>query len=307
MNIESGKKEVILVTGGTGFIGRSLCRQLIVADYTVVVLSRTPESARQKLEPGVRVAGSLRELEGIQFAAVINLAGESLASARWSESSKQRFRASRITFTAELFDFFARQALFPGVLLSASAVGVYGNSGGRLLDETAAVGGDFAASLCRDWEAAAQRFAEPGVRVCIVRLGVVLERDGGALAQMLPAFRLGLGGKMGAGDHYMSWIHRRDLIRLLLFLLTNRRASGVFNGVAPGAVTNNEFAVALGAVLHRPLCLPMPAPVLRLLLGEMADALLLASQRAVPAAILSLGFSFEFSVIDAALADIFKK
>jgi uncharacterized protein len=304
---DSVKSGNVLITGGTGFIGRHLCDYLLEQGYQLWVLSRNPVAARNLLNAKVNVVGSLDELATVDFSALINLAGESLASARWSDKTKQKFRASRVDFTHSLFDFFVRVGRFPKVLLNAGAVGFYGNCGDRLVDEWENAGNDFAAQLCCDWEAAALRFEANGVRVCRMRFGIVLERDGGALKQMLPAFRMGLGGRMGAGCHYMPWIHRHDLLRLVLFLLQQERASGVFNVVAPEPVTNLQFTALLAQSLHRPALLPMPESVLRLLFGEMADALLLSGQRVVPAAAQSLGFEFEYSHLQQAFAAIFKK
>ncbi|MGV8836631.1 TIGR01777 family oxidoreductase [Cellvibrio sp.] len=307
MASDSVKSGNVLITGGTGFIGRHLCDYLLEQGYQLWVLSRNPVAARNLLNAKVNVVGSLSELATVDFAALINLAGESLASARWSDKTKQKFRASRVDFTHSLFDFFARIGRFPKVLLNASAVGFYGNCVDRLVDERENAGNDFAAQLCCDWEAAALRFEVNGVRVCRMRFGIVLERDGGALKQMLPAFRMGLGGRMGTGRHYMPWIHRHDLLRLMLFLLQQERASGVFNVVAPEPVTNLQFTALLAQSLHRPALLPMPESVLRLLFGEMADALLLSGQRVVPAAAQSLGFEFEYPHLQQAFTAIFKK
>lgn len=304
---DSVKSGNILITGGTGFIGRHLCDYLIEQGYQVWVLSRNPVAGRNLLSEKVKVVGRLDELEAINFTALINLAGESLASARWSDKSKQEFRVSRVDFTHSLFDFFVSGDRLPKVLLNASAVGFYGNCGDRLVDEQHGAGNDFAAQLCRDWEVAALRFEAQGVRVCRMRFGIVLEKDGGALKQMLPAFSLGLGGRMGAGQHYMPWIHRRDLLRLIHFLLQHEQAYGAINAVALEPVTNLQFTALLAQSLHRPALLPLPEPVLRLLFGEMADALLLASQRVVPTTAQSLGFEFDYPHLRQAFTAIFNK
>lgn len=304
---DSVKGSNILIAGGTGFIGRHLCDYLLGLGYQVWVLSRNPVAARDLLNEKVNVVGRLDELTAIDFTALINLAGESLASARWSDKSKQKFRASRVDFTHTLFDFFVSVGRLPKVLLNASAVGFYGNCGDRLIDERESVGSGFAAQLCRDWEAEALRFEAKGVRVCRMRFGIVLEQDGGALKQMLPAFLLGLGGRMGEGQHYMPWIHRHDLLRLILFLLQQEQASGAVNAVAPEPVTNLQFTALLAQSLHRPALLPMPKPVLRLLFGEMANELLLSSQHVVPAALQSLEFKFEYPYLQQAFTAIFKK
>jgi uncharacterized protein (TIGR01777 family) len=307
MKNDSLIKDRVLVTGGSGFIGGALCGELIGLGYEVWVLSRNPARAERLLCVDVHIVRSLNELAGVEFFAVINLAGESLGAKRWNDASKRLFRESRIDFTNELYGFFARQQHFPKVLINASAIGIYGDSGDSLLDESTSVGGDFAACLCRDWELAAKQFESHSVRVCIVRIGAVLDVDGGALKQMLPAFSVGMGGKMGSGKQYMSWIYRHDLIRLFVYLLQYDEAVGVFNGVAPEPVMNREFAVLLAASLKRPTLFPMPAFVLRLLFGEMADALLLSSQRVIPKRIQELGFSFEYPQLGEALNAILKK
>lgn len=307
MASDSSAKERVLITGGSGFIGCALSHQLVDMGYEVWVLSRDPARAMQRLNKQVHLVQRLNDLVGIAFGAVINLAGESLGAGRWNEQSKQLFRQSRVDFTHELHSFFLAQQLFPRVLINASAIGVYGDAGPALLDEAAPVGNNFAAHLCRDWEFAAQQFAGNSVRVCIVRIGIVLDSDGGALKQMLPAFRFGLGGRMGSGEQYMSWITRQDLVRLFVFLLQNDCAVGVFNGVAPEPVTNRDFTALLAAQLGRPAFLPMPVFVLRLLFGEMAEALLLSSQRVLPERAKREGFSFEYPRLQGALKKIFEK
>lgn len=300
-------KERVLVTGGSGFIGSVLCLELITKGYEVWVLTRDPERALRQLDKRVHLVKNLSELAGIAFFSLVNLAGESLGATRWSEQSKLLFRQSRIDLTNRLHQFFAAQQLFPAVVINASAVGIYGDAGSAALDETSAIGEGFAAHLCRDWELAARQFEANSVRVCIVRIGIVLDSDGGALKQMLPAFKFGLGGRMGTGDHYMSWISRHDLIRLFIHLLERGDVSGVFNGVAPEPVTNCEFTALLARQLDRPALLPMPAVVLRLLFGEMADALLLASQRVVPTRVQQSGFSFSYPRLQETFEKIFEK
>lgn len=304
---ESTGKQRILVTGGSGFIGAPLCAELVVFGYEVWVLTRNVVHAARRLGSAVKVVSQLHELDGLEFLAVINLVGESLGTRRWTAASKVLFRQSRVDFTRALYDFFAGQGLFPRVLINASAVGVYGNAGSILLDESAAAASDYAATLCRDWELAAEQFSSSSVRVCVVRIGIVLDREGGALKQILPAFSFGLGGRMGDGKHYMSWIYRHDLVRLLIFLVRRDDALGVFNAVAPAPVTNREFTRLLAAALNRPAFLPMPRLMLRLLFGEMADALLLSSQRVVPKRIQSLGFTFECPDLQCAFDKILNK
>jgi uncharacterized protein len=302
----------ILITGGTGFIGRYLCQALLRDGYTIWVLSRNKENAKKLLGfsthlEGLTLIDNLDEIAGLNFYAVINLAGQSLVSNRWSKKSKHLFRQSRIDFTHKLYDFFSHEVHFPQVLINASAVGIYGNCGDRLISEKEEVGQDFAATLCRDWEAAAKRFELKGARVSLIRMGIVLDAKGGALGRMLPAFRFGLGGRLGTGGQYMSWIHRHDLVRLIEFILIHEQVSGPINAVAPEPITNRYFTRLLGQILGRPTPLPMPRFFLHLLLGEVADELLLSSQRAMPAVAMSLGFQFTYPRLEQALKSILKK
>lgn len=239
--------------------------------------------------------------------AVINLAGEPLAAGRWTDARKQRFRASRIGITEQIHAWIAQQPAEqrPRVLVSGSAVGYYGERGDAVLTEADGPGDDFSATLCRDWEAAAMAIAALGPRVSCVRTGIVLDRDGGALARMLPAFRLGGGGPFGNGRHWMSWIHRADMVGLLQWLLEHGQA-GAYNATAPTPVTNAEFARTLAGTLHRPALLALPAGVLRLGFGEMAD-LLLVSQRVLPQRALDAGFQFQYVRLDAALRAILQR
>lgn len=297
----------ILVTGATGFVGRQLCARLVSMGYSVWGLTRDSERARQILGEQVHLISELDVARGQEFYGVVNLAGEPLAKRRWSPVVKQIIRDSRIGFTEKLLAFFQHQGRFPQVLVNGSAIGIYGNAGANLLTETSPLASDFAAQLCRDWEVMAQRFAQQGTRVCTLRIGIVLDKNGGALQQMLPAFRFGLGGSLGDGQHFMSWIHRQDLIGLIIWCLTHQDMSGVLNAVAPEPVTNKQFATALAKALHRPALFPMPRCMLRLLFGEIADALLLASQRVIPAQVLASGYEFSYPNLDAALVEIIKK
>lgn len=297
----------ILMTGATGFLGVPLSHRLLAAGYRLAVVARNPESAQRKLGAAVRVVGQLSDLPVLHYRAVINLAGEPLAAGRWNDLRKAHFRTSRIDTTKALFAHFQHIGRFPDVLVSGSAVGVYGEGGDSVLTENSPVGNGFAAELCRDWEEAATAFAEVGTRVCLLRTGMVLGSDGGALAKMLPAFRLGAGGRMGSGNQWMSWIHRQDWLGLALRCLDDKRLSGPINLVAPKPVTNAEFTRALGAVLHRPTLIPMPTGILRLAFGEMADALLLVSQRVVPERAMGGGYQFAFPELTLALEDILKK
>ena len=240
----------------------------------------------------------LREPDGI-----VNLAGENLGAHRWNEARKREFRDSRIGTTRRVVDWLRGRARRPAVLVSGSAVGYYGARGDEPLAEDASPGHEYQSDLCRDWEAEALKAEALGVRVCTVRIGIVLGPDGGAIAAMKLPFQLGLGGPLGDGRQWMSWIHRADLVALILWLLTCDACRGAYNATAPEPATNRAFARALGASLHRPAVLPMPAPVVRALVGEMAH-LLLTGQKVLPRRALAEGFTFRFPVLATALQDL---
>jgi len=287
-----------LITGGSGFIGHALCRDLVRDGHAVTVLTRNAAHAAARLPAAARCIERLDEATAAD--AIVNLAGENLADARWTAARKQRLLASRLDTTRALLAWIAAQTPRPRVLVSGSAIGWYGARGDEVLGEDATPGDDFAAQLCRAWEAEALRAGELGVRVCCVRIGLVVHPAGGALARMLLPFKLGLGGRLGDGRQWMSWIARSDLLRLLRWLADTEAASGAYNGTAPTPVRNAEFARILGDWLHRPALLPAPAFALKLLLGEMAD-LLLTGQRVLPQRALAQGFAFECAELAQAL------
>ena len=287
-----------LITGGSGFIGRALCRSLLADGHEPVVLTRDAGRARQRLPTEVALIERLGDAGGVD--AIVNLAGENLYDRRWTAARKQALRASRIDTTRHLVDWIAAQQRKPRVLVSGSAIGWYGPRGDEELDENASPGDDFAAQLCRDWEAEAEKASAFGVRVCRVRTGIVLDADGGALAKMLMPFRLGLGGRFGDGRQWMSWIAREDEVRLIRWLLDTESAQGAYNATAPAPLTNAEFTRTLGAALHRLAILPAPAFALRLMLGEMAE-LLLSGQRVLPARAQAQGFAFRHRDLAGAL------
>jgi uncharacterized protein (TIGR01777 family) len=235
--------------------------------------------------------------------AVVNLAGESIAARRWSPAQKAKLEQSRLDATNSLTAALRETANRPPVFVSGSAVGYYGDRGDETLPETSASGTDFLARLAQKWEDAALTVADL-TRVSVIRTGIVLDRKGGALPRMLPPFQMFVGGPLGSGRQYMPWIHKDDWVRLVTWVIGHEGARGPFNATSPSPVTNREFSQALGRALKRPSFLPAPAFALRLMLGEMADALLLSGQRALPLRATDLGFSFRYSNIDQALADV---
>lgn len=238
------------------------------------------------------------------FDAVVHLAGEGIATGRWTAARKARIRDSRIHGTTLLAGAIARAARPPRVLVSASAIGYYGDRGEAVLKEDAAPGQGFLPDVCRAWEEATSPAEGRGVRVVRLRIGVVLSPKGGALAKMLPPFRLGLGGRLGSGRQYMSWVSLDDLVGVIRAALQNEALRGPVNAVSPQPVTNTAFTAALAAALHRPAIFPMPAAAARLLFGEMADALLLASARVEPARLTAAGHVFRHPTLPAALRDL---
>lgn len=297
----------VMVTGATGFVGRALSLRLLQDGHSVTAWVRDPAQARAALGAEVRIVGSTADelLRAVDDAdAIVNLAGEPIAGVRWTKRRKAALVSSRIDTTSALAT--ALHAARPGsrVLVSASAVGFYGGRADEVLDERSAGGSGFLALLCRAWETAALSAETPRTRVAIFRFGVVLGREGGALAKMLPAFRAGAGGKLGGGRQWMSWIHLDDVVEILVRAITDARFRGVMNATAPEPVTNSELTRALGRALSRPTLFPVPAIALRALFGESA-AVLLESQRVRPVGLLALGHRFLHPTIDGALRDLF--
>jgi len=291
----------ILVTGGTGFVGQALCPQLSAAGHDVVVLTR---QAAPRLKGGVSAVNRLQELDASDFGAVVNLAGAPIGDARWTDARKRLLLESRVATTGRLVEWMGRAKQPPPVLVSASAVGYYGEQGDRPITEDTPPTPGFTHDLCAAWEREATKAGEFGVRVCLMRIGVVLDNDGGALAKMLPAFRLGAGGRLGSGRHWFPWIHRADVAAICQWLIGNDQARGAYNVCAPDPVTNAGFTRALGRALGRPTVLPMPEAALKLLFGEMSE-LLLVSDRMLPKRLVDAGFEFRFPELDRALVAIF--
>jgi len=294
----------VLITGGTGLIGRRLCAALNARGHTVIVLSRRPQQVAALCGAQVQAWDSLQRWSPhTQIDAVINLAGAPILDRRWTPARKRELIESRVTLTQSLVQAMQRAAVPPRVLLSGSAIGIYADTGARECDENAPLGHDFAAQLCTAWEAAARDAERLGTRVVTLRTGLVQAADGGMLARLLLPFRLGLGARLGNGRQWMSWIHIDDYIRLTLELLQDAGAQGPFNLTAPTPVTNADFTRRLARTLRRPAPWWVPAPLLRLLVGEGAT-LLLSSQRIVPRRLLARGARFEFPGLPDALGDL---
>jgi len=280
----------IAVTGASGFVGRALVAALRADGILVHALVRGavgPDEIGWDPATGRIDAG---RLEGMD--AVVHLAGESIAGGRWTAARKARIRQSRVDGTGLLARTLASLRQPPAVLVSASAVGIYGHRGDEALTESSAPGTGFLAEVVAAWEAAAEPAAAAGIRVVLTRTGMILDPDGGALEQMLPPFKLGVGGPMGGGRQWTSWITLEDMVAVIRWAIATPGLTGAVNVVAPAPVRNAELARALGAALHRPAVVPAPAFALRLMFGEMADEMLLASQRCLPDALLTSGFRF---------------
>ncbi|MBI3549622.1 MAG: TIGR01777 family protein [Elusimicrobia bacterium] len=300
------KNQTVLVAGGTGFVGSALCRKLLADGRSITIATRSSQPSQPNCRyliwapEDIASAATIltQQIEGTS--AVVNLAGESVVSARWSESVKRRILESRINATRAIVNAIAKAAKKPAVLINASAIGFYGVRADSPAAETAPAGEGFLANVCRLWETEAAKAEAFGVRVVRLRIGLVLGPEGGALAKMLPPFRLGLGGPLGSGQQPVSWIHRDDLASLIVWLMDNPKASGAFNAVAPGPVTNEEFSRALAATLGKGCRFRVPALALKFGLGEMSS-MLLEGQNAVPKAALDLGFQFQHPNLGAAL------
>ena len=294
----------ILITGGSGFIGQALCASLAGDGHVPLVVSRSPEKAAKVLPDSAVVRQKAADFLDHAPEAIVNLAGEPIAEGRWTEAKKKALLASRVEATRSVVDFCRQAGTKPRVLVSASAVGYYGDQGEREVTEDTEPNDEFAHQLCRTWEAEAERAVDLGVRVARLRIGLVLDDGGGMLARTKPIFKLGAGGKLGDGKQYMPWIHRTDMVRAIRFLIETDGLEGPFNGSAPNPVTNADFTRSLGKALNRPAVLPAPALALKLAFGEMSR-LLLTGARMVPKRLEDAGFEFRFRELDDALADIF--
>lgn len=288
----------ILITGGTGFIGSALCPQLLIDGHQLTLLTRNPAKALRVYGSKVQVIRRLTEFPNdAPLDAVINLAGESITDRPWSVSRKQVLEASRIALTQELVAVLRRREQKPAVMLSGSAIGWYGDQGDTVLEESAGFHAEYTHQLCDGWEKAALPITEMGVRLCLLRTGVVLGRSGGMLKRLLPIFGLGLGGRIGGGEQWLSWIALSDCVNVIRALLSDSTQNGVYNLTAPKPVSNAEFTATMASALGRPAFINIPASVLRLAMGEMSSVLL-GSTRVVPSRLLEAGFKFRSRTLE---------
>lgn len=295
----------VLITGSTGFIGKRLVSVLTEAGHTVVPLVRGEASPGSVTwDPDIGVLDP-QPLEGADV--LIHLAGESIASGRWTETKKARIRDSRVKGTELLQKTLGAMSSPPPLWISGSAIGIYGDRDEEPLTVESSKGRGFLADVCEEWEAAALPAADKGIRVVLLRTGVVLDPSGGALGMMLTPFKMGAGGRIGSGKQFMSWITREDMVRAILFLIDHPEINGPVNMVAPNPVTNAEFTRTLGKALHRPTFMPMPKFAARLAFGEMADECLLASQRVLPDKLICAGYPFLHPNLEGALAAMLRQ
>jgi len=294
----------ILITGGTGFLGSALAFKLLHAGKHVVVFGRSSDKIVRTFGDQVQAVSQISDLpDAGSFQAIVNLAGAGIFDQRWNDKRKQVLRDSRIQLTQQLVDWIGGSEQKPEVLLNGSAIGIYGEHGDELITEQSSQVADFSQQLCADWETTALQAEALGVRVCLIRTGLVLGLDGGLLKRMLLPFRMGLGGRLGNGQQWMSWIHLQDWLALAQLMIENSTLQGAYNASAPAPVTNAEFSAALAATLNRPMLLPLPEVVLKPLLGEMS-ALILGSQRVLPKRLIDQGFEFQFPKLDLALQNL---
>jgi uncharacterized protein (TIGR01777 family) len=294
----------ILITGASGLIGTSLVRSLKLSGNTVLSLSRTPEMDGFKWDPA---RGEIEVPNNVNIDAIIHLAGENIARARWSKNQKEAILQSRVKGTRLLVDAMIRLQSPPRALLSASGIGIYGDRQDILLDENDQPGEGFLVDVAREWEAATIPASEAGIRVANLRMGVVMSTEGSVLKRLLPLFKYGFGAVLGSGNQYMSWVTIDDVVSAIEYILIYEDIKGPVNMVAPNPVSNREFTKTLGTVLHRPAVLKVPSWAIQAVYGEMGKELLLASTRALPNRLLSSGFDFQFPYLENGLRHVLRR
>jgi len=297
----------VFITGGSGFIGTRLCELLLEQNNKITILSREPESVRQRWENKIDVINELSELTTLTpLDWVINLAGEPIADRPWTQQRKALLIKSRVTLTQSLFNTLNQLTTAPEVIISGSAIGYYDDTGNTIFTESSRQGKGFAAELCQDWEQAAISDKPHSSRLCLLRTGVVLGKQGGMLKKVSLPFKLGLGGQLGNGKQWLSWIDLDDICQLILFLANNKACQGAYNATSPNPITNYDFTKALGKQLHRPTIATVPAFILKTGLGD-AASLLLGSQRILPTKAIEAGFEFTSPDITSCLQHCCKK
>ena len=293
----------LLITGGTGFIGSALCSKLLNnKNHELTILSRNPE----KIKIPAKVISNLNQLEkDASFDVIINLAGEPIADNRWTEKQKHKIITSRIDTTEKIIEFIQSSKHKPKLLINGSAIGYYGiNKTNNAIDENGTGDDSFSSQLCKQWETVALEANSFGVRTCLLRTGIVLGINGGALKKMSPPFKIGLGGKIGSGQQWMSWIHLDDLVGIILYCIEHDDLYGAINGTSPNPSTNQDFTKTLGKVLNRPTFMSIPETIIKLLLGQMGVELLLSGKKILPMKISEKGYQFQYPTLDSALQNI---
>lgn len=308
-----------LITGGSGFIGTALIKQLLLENNDVTVLTRNEVKTAQhfanviagqredfQTRTNIKTIRSLDDINPDQsFDVVVNLAGQGIADKRWNDEVKQQIIDSRIKTTQALYEYLKEVPVKPDVFISGSALGYYGlRDSDDEINENGETDNSFSSKLCQQWEIEAKKIADMGIRTCYLRTGIVLGKNGGALSKMLPPFKVALGGPIGDGKQWMSWIHLDDIVGMIRFAIDNESIQGAVNGTAPQAVTNKVFSKVLGKALKRPAIFPMPAFVVKILFGQMGEELLLAGQRVVPEKFTQAGYEFKYPQLENALIDI---
>ncbi len=296
----------ILINGGTGFIGSKLCKHFIGLGYQVDVLTRSLRNKKNKLSQSINYITDLNNIDS-SYDVIVNLSGEPLNRNRWNEQVKKAIYDSRIQSTQKIIDYIKTCRVKPKLLITGSAIGFYGHSPDVVFTENSpSATSEFIHKLCADWEMTGMKAREYGVRVCVIRTGIVLEKHHGALAEMIRPFSLGLGAQFGNGNQWMSWIHISDVVSAIEFLIHHSEIEGPFNLTSPGPITHKEFTKKLAKILKRPVWIRLPDFVVKILFGEMGEVLLLIGQKVIPDKLLKAGYKFKFPTLDLALGNILK-
>ncbi|MCX7878312.1 MAG: TIGR01777 family oxidoreductase [Ignavibacteria bacterium] len=300
--------KTFLITGATGLIGRNLISEIRKRNYSYIVLSRSPDKARQSIKDALMILSydEIEKIKNEKVDVVINLAGSNIGEGRWTEKRKRLIKGSRINITSKLTELIRNMEQKPELLISSSGIDYYGDTGDKIVNEDFHSGKGFLADVCKEWESEAMKASECGVRVVIIRTGVVIEENAPAVKKILMPYRFFIGGPLGSGKQYFSWIHISDLVKLILFIFENRKITGPVNAVSPSPVTMNELAKTVGKLMRRPSILRVPETLLKLIMGE-ASELVISSHRVIPEKAQTNGFVFSFREISDALRDILER